>query len=109
MGDRTGKAISCGLNFRQEGVMKKILVVFLLLITAFAFSGMAMAGGSGHVGPAPNSGDGNPDGSGFESPPYGPNDSGAGEGDACGPAPNSGDGIPDGSGFDCPNDSDEEE
>ena len=45
-------------------------------------------------GPAPNSGDGVSDGSGFE-------------GDVCpnedapspGPAPNSGDGIPDGSGF----------
>ena len=44
-------------------------------------------------GPAPNSGDGIPDGSGFASfdgqgPGYGP-----------GPAPNSGDGVPDGPGW----------
>ena len=47
------------------------------------------------IGPAPNSGDGVPDGSGMHST-VGPN----GNGDnAPGPAPNSGDGIPDGSGF----------
>lgn len=78
--------------------MKKwalVLVVMSLLImlsSAFASNGPA--------GPAPNSGDGIPDGSGFDSP-NGPSDegaSGSGSGPQ-GPAPNSGDGIPDGSGF----------
>ena len=44
-------------------------------------------------GPAPNSGDGVSDGSGYD-----PDDWPNGE-SAKGPAPNSGDGIPDGSGF----------
>jgi hypothetical protein len=44
-------------------------------------------------GLAPNSGDGEPDGPGFESePPFG-------SANGSGPAPNPGDGIPDGSGF----------
>lgn len=47
------------------------------------------------VGPAPNSGDGVSDGSGFDADPNG---SGKGS-NPVGPAPNSGDGIPDGSGF----------
>ena len=42
-------------------------------------------------GPAPNSGDGIPDGSGNDAP--------YGAVDGRGPAPNAGDGIPDGSGF----------
>ena len=47
-------------------------------------------------GPAPNSGDGIPDGSGWETvPPTGTNS-------GPGPAPNSGDGIPDGSGWEVP-------
>ncbi len=56
------------------------------------------SGGSGPTGPAPNSGDGIPDGSGFDSPggPGGSTGSGSGP---VGPAPNSGDCIPDGSGF----------
>ena len=58
----------------------------------------------GGFGPAPNSGDCSPDGSGFDAP-NGPN--GVGSTDAghghMGPAPNSGDGDPDGSGFDAPN------
>ena len=58
-----------------------IVVVIMSLGASFALSDPQ--------GPAPNSGDGTPDGSGFESlPSQGP-----------GPAPNSGDGIPDGSGF----------
>ena len=44
-------------------------------------------------GPAPNSGDGVSDGSGYDRD-YWPN-----EESGKGPAPNSGDGIPDGSGF----------
>ena len=46
-------------------------------------------------GPAPNSGDGISDGSGWEVPPKGANS-------GPGPAPNSGDGIPDGSGWEVP-------
>ena len=46
-------------------------------------------------GPAPNSGDGVPDGSGLETQSAPQSDSGV----APGPAPNSGDGVPDGSGF----------
>ena len=45
-------------------------------------------------GPAPNHGDGVPDGSGYDRSDW-PNDDNPG----MGPAPNSGDGIPDGSGF----------
>ncbi|HJX31741.1 MAG TPA: hypothetical protein VJ624_07820 [Thermodesulfobacteriota bacterium] len=77
--------------------MKKLIVVLIAVL--FLFSSSAFAGrGSGPKGPrgpAPNSGDCIPDGSGFE----GPNDQGFGRG----PAPNSGDGIPDGSGFEGPN------
>jgi len=67
--------------------MKKIL--FLIVMVAFlagSFGNMSIAGD----GPAPNSGDCIPDGSGFDK---------GGDRDDKG-APNSGDGIPDGSGFD---------
>jgi len=76
--------------------MKKILVI--AAITAIFIAGVAVAatvnqGLNKSPGPAPNSGDGIPDGSGFVSfesqgPAYGP-----------GPAPNSHDGIPDGPGW----------
>ena len=46
-------------------------------------------------GPAPDSGDGVPDGSGFDQPNWQNKDT-----SGMGPAPNSGDGVPDGSGFD---------
>ena len=71
--------------------MKKICIVLSLLILAGMVCGIASA--ASNVGPAPNSGDGIPDGSGLE-PPYGNPDN-----PGIGPAPNSGDGIPDGSGF----------
>ena len=102
--------------------MKKVIVI--LTVVMFAFSSLAYArgsqgsggrsmgsgsgflsrGASGPMGPAPNSGDCIPDGSGFGGP-NGPNGTGAqGSGNGpMGPAPNSGDGIPDGSGFDAPN------
>lgn len=70
--------------------MKRLLVLLLALV----FAGCAVYAGPGA---APNSGDGIPDGSGFEETP-GP----MGDGDPFGPAPNSGDGIPDGSGMDAP-------
>jgi hypothetical protein len=77
--------------------MKKILVLGAIILIAVAGVGVAALGNQGEMkspGPAPNSGDGIPDGSGFESfdghqgPAYGP-----------GPAPNSHDGIPDGPGW----------
>lgn len=77
--------------------MKKILVVVISVIALFAvMPGIASANSDGAMGPAPNSGDGVSDGSGFEAP-MGPN--GADGSQSVGPAPNSGDGIPDGSGF----------
>jgi hypothetical protein len=74
---------------------KTIVIVACLFIVIVGIVGNTMAAGTG---PAPNSGDCIPDGSGFESPngPNGKGDSGKGHN---GPAPNSGDGIPDGSGW----------
>ena len=73
--------------------MKKIVsIAILLLVLASVFCGIVTASNSvvqTPVGPAPNSGDGIPDGSGLERP----------DSPGMGPAPNSGDGIPDGSGF----------
>ncbi len=71
--------------------MKKISIVFSVLICASLIFGIASAASAG---PAPNSGDGISDGSGFDQPNSNNEDS-LGKG----PAPNSGDGIPDGSGF----------
>jgi len=69
--------------------MKALLVIAAILILLVTSSSLAVAYGVGPNGPAPNSGDGIPDGSGMDDwPNEGP-----------GPAPNSGDGIPDGSGF----------
>lgn len=51
--------------------------------------GCGVAAASNAAGPAPNSGDGVPDGSGLERPDC----------PGVGPAPNSGDGTPYGSGF----------
>ena len=74
--------------------MKKLLVLlgFALVITvilAGTVAGTALAAGYGYMEPAPESGDGISEGSGFDGEVgFGP-----------GPAPNSGDGIPDGSGF----------
>ena len=74
--------------------MKKTVIVACLAIGIIAIAGYALADG---MGPAPNSGDGNPDGSGFnDDPAYGPNGEGV-EGDGHGePAPGSGDGVSDG-------------
>ncbi len=71
---------------------KTLVIITCLVIGIVGFAGSAMATG---MGPAPNAGDGVPDGSGFDSPngPNGTGDSGNG------PAPNSGDGIPDGPGW----------
>ena len=76
--------------------MKKILIIAAIIAIVVAGVAIAAAGNPGQKkspGPAPNSGDCIPDGSGFESfdangPAYGP-----------GPAPNSHDGISDGPGW----------
>jgi len=73
--------------------MKRLIVVALVaVLAATMLSGPSMA--SMQEGPAPNSGDGVPDGSGMDDPINGnPN------ANSPGPAPNSGDGVSDGSGF----------
>jgi hypothetical protein len=71
------------------------LAIGLALVAVLAVAtscGFAVAGE--HEGPAPNSGDGIPDGSGMEIPSNGNPDS-----NSPGPAPNSGEGISDGPGF----------
>ena len=78
--------------------MKKLLLILILVAVSalmFNFSALADKDGSGPAighGPAPNSGDGIPDGSGMD----GRNRASKGHG----PAPNSGDGVHDGSGMD---------
>jgi hypothetical protein len=74
-----------------------ILLSTILLLSFTASMVLSVLGNStvdNGVGPAPNSGDGIPDGSGFDQPNR-QNDNSSGKG----PAPNSGDGIPDGNGF----------
>ena len=75
--------------------MKKWIVIMFLIVFFAVNLSPAIGGDSGPLGPAPNSGDCDPDGSGLDSPngPNGESDGGQG------PAPNSGDGVPDGSGF----------
>jgi len=70
------------------------VVITAMLVVALA--GTALA--AGPMGPAPNSGNGIPDGSGFDGPNGTIGSLGLGSG-PIGPAPNSGNGIPDGSGF----------
>jgi hypothetical protein len=65
------------------------LATVIIAILVVSIAGTALAAGNGYMEPAPESGDGVPNGSGFDG------DVGSGPG----PAPNSGDGIPDGSGF----------
>jgi hypothetical protein len=69
-----------------------IVVALVAMLAVIMFYGFAIAGE--HEGPAPNSGDGVPDGSGMDEPLNGNPDA-----NSRGPAPNSGDGVPDGSGF----------
>ena len=83
--------------------MKTLLVIIAVISLFTATICTAFADNNPDpMGPAPNSGDGIPDGSGFEAP-NGPNSAIGSESGPMGPAPNSGDGIPDGSGFDAPN------
>ena len=69
----------------KKAILCLILIILLVTVACNSFSGNPTA----PEGPAPNSGDGVPDGSGMD----GPSNNGPG------PAPNSGDGVPDGSGF----------
>jgi len=70
----------------KEEEMKKIIVLILIVaFLMFSFGSMVIAA----HGPAPNSGDGDPDGSGLEEP----------FGNGPGPAPNSGDCDPNGPGW----------
>lgn len=72
-----------------------IVILFTAILFLAMFCGNAVAEESKtSFGPAPNYGDGNPDGSGFDREDW-PNE----DSPAMGPAPNAGDGIPDGSGF----------
>lgn len=76
--------------------MRRFLSILMALTLVFAVGAMtAVYGGEG---PAPNSGDGIHDGSGFDPAP-GP----IGDGDSLGPNPLAGDGIPDHSSLDTPN------
>jgi len=69
--------------------LKVLLVIIAIIIVLVAGSSVAVASSVGPNGPAPNSGDGIPDGSVMDDWPNG----------GRGSAPNSGDGVPDGSGF----------
>ena len=71
--------------------MKKALFALLIVAALCVFTtSTALAGDYGYMEPAPNAGDGDPDGSGFSF------DVGS---ELAGPAPSAGDGIPEGSGF----------
>jgi hypothetical protein len=73
--------------------MKKIYIIVAVVALIVAGSTIAIAKNAltDGMGPAPNSGDCIPDGSGFDSP--------NGSGNGPGPAPHSGDGIADGPGW----------
>ena len=78
--------------------MKKILtvlatatVISVVLVTSLGVTAFAEEGPCDYIGPAPNSGDGIPDGSGF--------DGEVGSEESPGPAPNSGDCEPNDIGF----------
>jgi hypothetical protein len=79
---------------------KKIIAILtgsLVLLVIMAGNSIANGNTNGYEDSSPNSGDGVPDGSGYD-PPNGPNSDGSGSGHNS-PAPNSGDGVPDGSGW----------
>ena len=77
--------------------MKRWFIVLSLVVFIGANLMPVVASAAGPEGPAPNSGDGVPDGSGMDGR-NGPNAPDQ-DPDGQGPAPNSGDGVPDGSGF----------
>jgi hypothetical protein len=71
------------------GILSLLLIVGILVTSALAHSSVITESGVISPGPAPNSGDGIPDGNQFIQP----------DSPGLGPAPNCGDGISDGSGF----------
>ena len=73
----------------MQRLFKVLGLAVITAILVVALAGTVLAGDNGYMEPAPESGDGIPNGSGFDG------DGGLGPG----PAPNAGDGIPDGSGF----------
>ena len=75
--------------------IRTIVILACIITSIIVIAGTVLADGQG---PAPNSGDCIPDGSGFDSPngPNGEGFSGNGHGT---PAPNSGDGVSDGPGW----------
>jgi hypothetical protein len=81
----------------EEVEMRRTLVLLMALTLVFAVGTMAAVYDG--PGPAPSSGDGVSEGSGFDDPPPGP----IGDGDSLGPNPDAGDGIPDGSSLESPN------
>ena len=96
---RSSRFLLYVLDSFDSGVgMKKtklaILLSTILIISVTCFHAFCESPDAISPGPAPNSGDGEPDGSGFSHEECPNPDS-----PAKGPAPNSGDGIPDGSGF----------
>jgi hypothetical protein len=77
-------------NCERSSKMKKLILALLIGIFTIGFVGLAISAPDPvSPGPAPNSGDGTPDGPGDGFP----------EVPGLGGAPNSGDGISDGSGF----------
>ncbi len=76
----------------MEDMKSPIQFALAVILLAAIGGGPALAGIQ--EGPAPNSGDGYPDGSGMDDPLNGNPDA-----NSPGPAPNSGDGISDGPGF----------
>ena len=77
------------LKLSMKKNMKAFLVLIAVVTLLVTVSGAVIADGVDSRGPAPNSGDCYPDGSGMGDWLNG----------GPGPAPNSGDGYPDGSGF----------
>jgi hypothetical protein len=79
---------------RLDRMKKTACMAILLLVSASMICGIVAADEEPlSPGPAPNSGDGIPDGSGFDELRQNEDSPGIG------PAPNAGDGISDGSGF----------
>ena len=72
-------------------ILVTVTVISVVLVTSLGVTAFAASGPHGYIDtPAPNSGDGDPDGSGFPHVEVG---------DGRGPAPNSGLCLHDGSGF----------
>ena len=82
---------------KEEEMKKMIVLILVVVFLMISFGCMTIAENS--PGPAPDSGDGVSDGSGFEPDDGPPSDSPIGTEDAKGPAPNAGLGLSDGPGW----------